>query len=229
MNLWEYIWAGATTTKWLRHLNGNSTDASWNGNNWTDTNITYWFAYGKFWQGALFNGSSSKIALAVASSNIATWTVCCWFKTSNKNTQMMWNYTQSGYIAWWQFFVAGTSWYLAFTHWRNTWITNNVDYKAFYWTTDMSDWKRHFWLATIDGDNVRIYVDGVLQSTTAWAYNIWYSANVRCNIWCNEYSPWSIVTWFNGSLDEVIVENVVRTPTQIKKYYTMTKWRFWII
>lgn len=47
----------------LYHLNGNSNDASGNGRNGTDANISYSLANGKFGQGAGFNGSSSKITI----------------------------------------------------------------------------------------------------------------------------------------------------------------------
>ena len=68
MTLGEYNWAGAATTLWLYHLNWNSNDSSGNGNNWTDTNISYvdW----KFWQCGSFNWSSSKIVI----STITPWT-----------------------------------------------------------------------------------------------------------------------------------------------------------
>lgn len=60
------------TTAGLWHLNGNSTDSSGNGNNGTDTNITYSQANGKFGQGADFDGSTSKIDMGT--SNIFNFT-----------------------------------------------------------------------------------------------------------------------------------------------------------
>ena len=60
--LGEYLGAGASTTKLLLHLNGKSTDSSGNGNNGTNSNITYSLANGKFGQGAGFNGSSNSIS-----------------------------------------------------------------------------------------------------------------------------------------------------------------------
>lgn len=43
---------------------GNSNDATANGNNGTDTAMTYGGVYGKYGQGASFNGTTSKITLA---------------------------------------------------------------------------------------------------------------------------------------------------------------------
>ena len=85
MNLGEYNGAGSSTTKLLLHLNGNSNDSSGNSNNGTDTDITYGQAYGKFGQGASFNGSSSKISLPdnfdFGTSGL---TVLSWIKTTEE-------------------------------------------------------------------------------------------------------------------------------------------------
>lgn len=62
---------------------GNSTATV--GNTGTDTNITYGTDYGKFGQGALFNGTSSKIVLpAIATQTDGT--ISVWVKFSNLGT-----------------------------------------------------------------------------------------------------------------------------------------------
>ena len=82
MSLGEYLGAGAATTKLLLHLNGNSNDSSGNGNNGTDTNITYSKNYGKFNEGANFNGSTSKIVTGNCNYGIR-FTVSIWVKPDN--------------------------------------------------------------------------------------------------------------------------------------------------
>jgi len=82
MSLGEYI--PNANTKLLLHLNGNSNDASGNGNNCTAVNITYSLANGRYSQGAGFNGTTSAIYTGSAinySSQIIT--ISCWinFKT----------------------------------------------------------------------------------------------------------------------------------------------------
>lgn len=54
------------TLSTYQRFEGNSNDSSGEGNNGTDTNITYGTAYGKYGQGALFNGTTSKIVVADA-------------------------------------------------------------------------------------------------------------------------------------------------------------------
>ena len=86
-NLGEYIGAGSGITKGLWHLNGNSNDSSGNSNDGTDTDITYSLANGRFGQGAGLNGSSSYIdcGLPVLTA-IDNWTISCWVKPDSSST-----------------------------------------------------------------------------------------------------------------------------------------------
>ena len=61
-------------------LDGNSND-SVGSNNGSDTNITYGTSYGKINQGALFNGTSSKI-LTNYQPTYADTTIAGWIKTT---------------------------------------------------------------------------------------------------------------------------------------------------
>lgn len=78
MSLGEYLGAGAATTKLLLHLNGNSNDDSGNGNNGTDTAIVYGKQYGKFNEGALFNGSTSDITISNVDVDTTAFTIIIW-------------------------------------------------------------------------------------------------------------------------------------------------------
>lgn len=84
-------------------LEGNSNDAK-GANNGTDTSITYGTAYGRFNQGATFNGSSSKIifgdVLDVAAS---AFSIGCWVMLNNNYTNVhsiisKGTYNDAGYI-----------------------------------------------------------------------------------------------------------------------------------
>lgn len=229
MTFWEYLWAGSWITKGLWHLNGNSNDSSGNGNNWTDTNVTYWLAYGKFWQGALFNGSSSKIDLPDWwTLNVTNATIIVWVKTTTKGRMIVSNYTQkSNIVMWFQFFMSSL-WYVRLTSWRWTGVVDWTDFKSCDWNIDYSDWNRHLIVWTSNGSTLSVYWDWVLQNTVSRAYWISYNSYCRANIGCNEYEPWTIIDYRNGSIDEVIIENRAWTATEINKYYTYTKGRFWI-
>jgi len=84
----QYLGAGSATTKLLLHLNGNSTDVSGNGNNGTDANITYGLGNGKFFAGAGFNGTTSKIRCSSAISFTGNFTISFWIYM-NDNTDIM--------------------------------------------------------------------------------------------------------------------------------------------
>ena len=65
-------------------MEGNSNDATGNGNNGTDTTISYNTSYGKILQGALFNGSSSNIFLSTLHPNTAAdFSVSVWANLSS--------------------------------------------------------------------------------------------------------------------------------------------------
>ena len=73
-------------------MEGNSNDNQGN-NNGTDTSITYSTGNGKFGQGAGFNGTTSRIAIAENSDlNVTTaFTILLWEKTSTTGDICMWN------------------------------------------------------------------------------------------------------------------------------------------
>lgn len=63
-------------------MEGNSND-SVDSNNGTDTSITYGTSYGKIAQGALFNGTTSKISLPTSTNISGDFTVSMWIKPPN--------------------------------------------------------------------------------------------------------------------------------------------------
>ena len=103
MSFGEYLVAGSATTKLLLNMNGNSNDSSGNNNNGVDTGIYYSKEYGRFNEGARFNGSTSKIKgssnLGINGGNITilTWvkfnslitsSYCTLFAQQNSNTRI---------------------------------------------------------------------------------------------------------------------------------------------
>lgn len=215
MSLWEYLWAWPATTKGLYHLNGNSTDSSGNGNNWTDTNVSY--VAGKFWQCASFNGSSSYIT---TSSAVITWNVWAWTTISFR---MYWdNYTNCvpiNHFSWSNYY-------------SDIFIesTTKIYPRLFSYTWTLSG---SYTLQT----GKRYHIVMTWSWTTEYCYINWELIFTRT--WCTDWTPtWNFTIWRNAHLwwrnyfdwliDEVIVENRVWTPVEIQKYYTYAKWRFWI-
>jgi hypothetical protein len=219
-----YLGAGTATTKILWHLDGNSNDSSGNANNGTDTAMSYALANGKFGQGALGNGTTSK---AVKATNIGiagtdALTVSMWFKltgeigsgaycfwsiystlTADRYIQMLYEYNAGSRRL--RVLASGTNLYytvaLGSTNWYNMILTR----------------------ASGSGGNVALY----LNSANVIAPSAGGTTGAALNSF-NLFNDTS-TTWFPGSADEVIVENTAWSAQKIQKYYTFAKGRFGII
>ena len=231
MSLGEYI--PNSNTKLLLHLNGNSTDSSGNGNNGTDSNITYSQANGKFGQGAGVNGSSSKIVsttaigdTALASKTLVTWVkigVDFTYPDGNKGTVVEIKYNTRIFRI---HFFRQTFNKLAGSLFR----TNIGDYMltSTFAVTAAAGW--YNCILTFNGTTLSFYVNGSLIGTSnpnSSPGEIDKGVGYSLGVFSGAYSTSS--EYFNGSIDEVIVENVAWSAEKVKKYFTMTKGRFGIL
>ena len=232
MTLGEYLGAGSATTIGLWHLNGSSADNSGNGNNGTDTAITYGAAYGKFGQGARFNGSSSKISVPQAislgtgvrtfvfwlstTSNVPDGPGLISYTTSSSGTdqctiRILGSDTGVGYVGKLRVFLRGAA---GENVYRDSGIVLN-------------DGVERAIIVTIDIANhaINIYVNGIANQsaqtgTTLSAIDTTGTVYFGADMLGTGY--------FACNLDEIIIENVVWSATQVKKYYTNAKGRFGI-
>jgi len=212
MTLGEYL--PNSNTKLLLHLNGNSTDSSGKGNVGTDTSVTYGMAYGKFGQGANFNGSSSKIQFSKNSNTYLynNWTMSAWYYITEDNTNnLIYQMGNCGFGPGRAFYYSsdwGSGDYLLATQIFNKW-THIVYTKS-----------------SVSGIGQKLYVNGNLVASSP--NRITNNSDSYSNVNVGRFdSPGN--SWFKGSIDEFILEGDVWSPEKIKKYYTMTKGRFGII
>lgn len=85
-------------------------------------------------------------------------------------------------------------------------------------TATYTDGAWHHFVATCDGTNIRLYVDGAIVATTASSYPTYYSTNY-VRIGCANYSGTN-TDFFNGSLDDVfLVNGTALSADQIKELY----------
>lgn len=220
MAFWEYLWAWSWTTVWLYHLNWDANDSSGNGNNWT----RWWtpaYANGKFLQAASFNGSSAYISVPDSSSlRLTTLTISMWinigWKKSTEQIPLRKDTFWTRHL--WGFTVAANTTNIQSQMYNGTnYLSNAYTLSIWTWTNVIMTISWVWWI-------MNFYVN--------WT-KIWDSVN----LW-NFTAPTSPLNlslyydnsggYFNWLIDEVIIENKVWTPEQIKKYYTYTKWRFWI-
>lgn len=154
-------------------LNGNSTDSSTNANNGSDTAITYNFASGLGGrQGALFDGTSSKIQVTESASLDITGSkisICGWVQNNNLTKyciviskrgtsgapqyEMYWDIDTAVPKNMLNFFLNGPG--------------NTADNISHLDTT-----RPHHFCSTYDGATVTIYFDGAIQTTSAKTGNI---------------------------------------------------------
>lgn len=226
--LGQYLGAGASTTKLLLHLNGNSTDSSGNGNNGTSTNITYSLANGKFGQGAGFNGSSSKITIPSNSSlnfGSGNRTINVWMKTSATTEGRLYN-NRNNSSTWWSL---GYNYTAASTPSINFEAANAYPskYKLFS-SPAINNGTYNLYTLVISGSNLSIYVNASLGASDTWTPFSTDGANTTNYI--GAYADGStFAELFNGSIDELILENRAWSAQEVAKYYTHTKGRFGII
>jgi len=224
MSLGEYMGASLGITKGLWHLNGNSTDSSGNSNNGTDTNISYSLANGKFRQGALFNGTNSKIVVSYDTSlNFGTspFTVSLWMKTTSVATGILLaKYSQSATLDYYAliFFGSYVGFRLRDRTFGSDWNTNSI--------SSVNDGLWHNVIGVREGATSRkIYIDGNLETTETddiSATNLTSNQTTTFGCFLNS-TP---VAFYAGAIDETILENYAWTASQIKKYYTNSLGRF---
>lgn len=232
MSLGEYIGAGSGTTKLLLHLNGNSTDSSGNGNNGTDGSGVSYVA-GKFGQAANFDGGVNAYINCGSGASIdqlfaSGATFIAWVNpdgnednkrivSKNNNTSSGWHFNlrySTGYKI--EFFVGGSTT-------NGQWdTTNNTAITAGEWHMVAVTYN-----SSLTSNDPIIYVDGSPVGITEVTTPVSINSDAGNNLEIGGYA--SVDRNIDGKIDEVIYENRIWTPAEIKKYYTYAKGRFGIL
>jgi len=193
------------TTRAYYTLNGNSHDRSSQGNTGTDTAITY--PQGRFGQAAKFNGSSSQILFTtVPQTGAGSFTASVWVKGSTLVNNME--------ILFW----GNVATHQGFDVYMNT---SGVMSANFYGgggqanaTTKLTTHSWQHVVATYDGNNTRIYINGRLEGVSS-AYT---SANIgTTNKFIGKDAGGG--NWWNGLADEIILESRAWTAKEVETYY----------
>jgi hypothetical protein len=200
------------STKAYYPLNGNSRDFSGNTNTGTDTAITY--PQGRFGQAAKFNGSSSKILIGssdlVPTTAGTPITISTWFKANNAQTagkiEQIVN-LKDGFIFSYDHTSAGFKG--AFSY---------ASSGAVFTSTGDLNIKSNIWINAIciyNGTNIYLYIDGKLASTNT------ISSSIRLSSGSNYIglNSGGAASFFNGLIDEVIIESRAWTAAEVSTYY----------
>jgi hypothetical protein len=140
---------------WYR-LDDSLIDSSGNNRNLTIAGTTSYTSTGKIGSALDLNGSSHASA-TYSLPNSNPFAMACWVRTTSTPA------TEVGIIAFGYYPVT----VLRTNGGVRTWWYNNVSYPQVSTNTPINDGKWHHIATTYDGINVRLYLDGVLQATTA--------------------------------------------------------------
>lgn len=198
-------------TKAYYTLNGNSFDKSGQTNTGTDTSITY--PQGRFGQGAKFNGSSSYIIKSPTITGLpnTVFTLSLWFqRTSFANSVIA------------CFGLDGANTGAAIV--SNSTGTINTEFQIGSGTGKVTSGvlglnKWHNAVFTCDGTNVFLYVNGFLSGTVSRGSGSANSAGaIVIGAWVNSGGAVN-GNYYNGSIDEVIIESRAWTAKEVETYY----------
>ncbi len=217
------IWTNASEQEIPKNYNGSATNyyrfegnsnATTGGVNGTDTDMAYGTSYGKRGQGALFNGSTSTIALDNAVGQVTTgdFTVGAWMKTSNQGANIDDIIAKRGATAGWDVGVQNGSIVLSLRD------ATGVTTYTFADSSSYTDGNWHHVVVSVDRDvSAKLYVDGAYVSSVDCTDRVLTITNTAVTH-IGSYSTGIIYNW-DGYLDEVVFFNSALSATQANDLY----------
>ena len=204
------------TTNTLNYFkfNGNSNNSIGNIDS-TDTNITY--VPGKYGQCANFNGTNSNIKYT--GSELTNFTVSLWFKTVSTNGGYLISQSATNSNAF--DLTIHNNGEISAVLWQDAYV-GNKELLSNLKSLNNGQW--HNVLVTRNGSTVIIYIDGKfdIKRTDMFTFTVG-------NYYKTIGSHNSGVNWYNGQIDEIIIENKVWTENEVRKYYANSLGRFAIL
>jgi hypothetical protein len=230
MSLGEYSGAGSAITLGLYHFNGSSNDYSGNGNNGTNTGMTFSSANAKIGsQGAGFNGSTSKILVNQLSIGTGIRSFSFWLKTTSNIAD---NPTIIDYVVTsstndrFSIRILGSD---TGTPGRLRVYARGAAGQAVYSdsTIALNDgiWRHIFVIIDVANVTITIYVNGSLNQGSQTGTTL---SSIDGTGTMMIGAVYNSSTYFAMCLDEFIIENRSWTAVAVKKLYTYQKGRFGI-
>ena len=222
-------------------LDWDALDTSANTYNWTATNITWVDAeVGYQKKAASFNGSSSYITIGswLTAFKTSTVTISGWFKTSAANTT--WMYVVDNHVkAWWAGSTLNSGigisidpngkvnvdYYMlnseTFTINYADWTTETLS--TYAWKvrsmTDVRDGQWHHFVAIVDNNKARLYIDNKLHSWVTTSQSVRYSTtDDNYALWILKYDS-NIYYYYNWQLALIRHYNAILSEQDVEKLY----------
>lgn len=196
----------------------NSNDYTSNGYNGSDTSISYGSTQGKINNGASYNGTSSKITVPIGIygmfAGTAAYSVGLWWQSAGNGGQVFSNHDNSGnssdnhesfelYVQPGSggFFVRGDGS-----------ARDEIDFST---TFSTNTW--YYIVATYDGSNMKLYVNGSSDATAVASTRTAVTADGG---WIGTYDFFrGTGGWYSGYMDEIGWWNIALTSGQVSTLY----------
>lgn len=193
----------ALTSYWSFDANSNDGVGA---NNGTDTAMSY--TAGKFSNAATFNGTTSKIVIANASSLKPTgeFTLGGWFKTSNTGALKALFASFAGLTNYAGILLEITTGNkLGFTSCNNTGTTAGSNFTSLIGTTTVTDNVMHNFVVTFRNNYAQVYLDGNLE-VSGYCLAPAYQATNYVRVGCESYTG-TDAQFMNGQIDDLYLIN----------------------
>ena len=202
-------------------FSGNSNDATGNGNNGSDTSITYGTAYGKIGEGADFNGSSSYISLGNPSDlQNADFTYSGWFNL--QNTPSFFTLISKNYrTAPWSSPYATILIRVDNSSTIEVGLSNGSTYTAHNYSVSLSTNTWYNLVFTYNGTTGILYLNGSEVASNTYSVTLTYNTQPWYIGADNSASPQG--DHFNGYMDEIGIWSRALTSTEVTQLYNSGK------
>lgn len=215
----EYGWKPWSNTIAYWEFDWNLNDSSGNWYNLTATSSSYSYWDLQEWKYVTkgIRSMSFTTALTDTQAFSGNFTLSFYINLSvvDSVSRFLWWYTSTGVTTTniqyesWQWWL---QWYNLNESWRTTWS----------WTPSANTWYNI--IITWDWTAYTAYLNWVsMTKTRQWNISQWW---ISLCIWNNDKSYDGY--WMQGSLDNVIIENRVRTSAQVQLYFNQTKSNYWL-
>jgi len=200
---------------WRQEGNGN--DSTSNSYNMTSTNVSWGTSYGKFNQGASFNGSNSIQRRANTLQLTGNFSLSCWVYFNNvasDQTLIVNELTGSSFGPYYLQFKQSSGSKFSF------WVVGTPSGNAeIFSTTSPSTGQWYFITATRDGTNINLYVNGILEAQTAWSTTQTTNSGNYLQFGGTQNAGGTNFRLLNGYLDDIAIFSRALTPSEVLFLY----------